>query len=56
MLLQLSAVIMAFYLIQWVIIGWTEELMVAFDFPKGSIGIGELTVPVNSAHARIRGK
>lgn len=44
MLLQLSAVIMPFYLIQWVIIGWTEELMVAFDFPKGSIGIGEFYI------------
>ena len=36
----LSAVIMPFYLIQWVIIGWMEELMVAFDFPQGAIGPG----------------
>lgn len=39
-LLKLSAVIMPFYLIQWVIIGWMEELMVAFGFPKGGIGAG----------------
>ena len=36
----LSAVIMPFYLIQWVIICWMEELMVAFDFPQGAIGPG----------------
>ena len=39
-LLKLSAVIMPFYLIQLVIVGWMEELMVAFDFPKGRIGEG----------------
>ena len=39
-LLKLSAVIMPFYLIQWVIICWMEELMVAFDFPQGGIGVG----------------
>ena len=38
--LKLSAVIMPFYLIQWVIIGWMEELMVAFDFPLGGISAG----------------
>ena len=39
-LLKLSAVIMPFYLIQWVIICWMEELMVAFDFPQGGISAG----------------
>ena len=39
-LLKLSVVIMPFYLIQWVIIGWMEGMMVAFDFPLGKIGIG----------------
>ena len=37
---KLSSVIMPFYLIQWVIICWMEELMVAFDFPQGGIGVG----------------
>ncbi len=39
-LTRLSAVIMPFYTIQWVIIGWMEYLMVAFSLPEGSIGIG----------------
>lgn len=43
-LLNLSVVIMPFYLIQWVIIGWMEELMVAFDFPLGKIGAGAFYV------------
>ena len=39
-LLRLSNVIMPFYLFQWILVGWMEESMVAFNFPNGSIGTG----------------
>ena len=39
-LIHLSNVIMPFYLFQWILVGWMEESMVAFNLPKESIGIG----------------
>ena len=38
-LVRLSAVIMPFYLIQWIIIGWMEQFMDGYGFPKASIGV-----------------